>query len=117
MKESVPVEFTLIRFEHLNGARQFIFRSTARDSPTRTLVVSADLELARKCDVSVQSLPLICQQLLQSSESHLMDSGLYSLTEAHMCAATRAVREQNALRKKTSRKTEPVPTPDFSTIS
>ena len=47
------MDFTFVRFQQVNGIRQFAFRSTGNGDAKRTVVVSADLGLARKYDVSV----------------------------------------------------------------
>ena len=87
-------------FEQLKGDRQFAFRGVSSDRSKSTVVVSADLQLARRYDIPVQSLPLICRQLLDAADSSAVAHGFVRLTEEHMCAVNRTAREEASLSKK-----------------
>ena len=102
--------FTLIGFDHKKGARQFAFRQLSPDRAKSTVVVSADLELARRYDIPVQSLPLICTQILEAADASAVAHGFVSVTEEHMWAANQAAREQAAASKKKRTPPDAAPT-------
>jgi hypothetical protein len=98
----MDIQFT--GFRDTAGVRHFAFDLIAADRSRSRLVVSADMSLARKYDITLQELPLLCRRLLD--EPHGQDrQGPVSLTEQHM-AAIRAAVQAGAEKKR--RKAPPV---------
>ena len=56
--------FALTSVANERNARRFTFKLTGVGQPQTTVVVAADLELARKYDIPFQELPLLCLRLL-----------------------------------------------------
>jgi|HubBroStandDraft_6_1064221.scaffolds.fasta_scaffold3038880_1 hypothetical protein len=83
--------FTLTGFKEGNGLRRFVFQGTAADRSRTTVVVGADVSLARKHDIRLQELPLICLRLLESLDTEGLVSPI-TLTEDHMTAIQTAAR-------------------------
>lgn len=77
--------FTLSGFKEGNGFRQFVFQCAASDRTKTTVVVAADVNLARKHEIRLQELPLICLRLLESLDQDRL-AGPVTLTEDHMTA-------------------------------
>jgi len=94
------IQFT--GFRDTAGVRQFAFDLVAEDRSRSTLLVSADMKLARKYDIRLQELPLLCRHLLddpQLNDPQLNDQREpIALTEQHMVAIRDAV--QTATDKK-----------------
>ena len=80
------MEFVLLGFDQSEGIRQFRFECVRADHDRTTIVVTADLTLAREYDIQVQNLPLLCRELLMGSEPGLFANGSVTLTAAHMAA-------------------------------
>lgn len=83
--------FTLAGFAEGGGLRKFVFRCTRADRSHSTVMVRADVSLARKHEIRLQELPLICVRLLESlGEGELV--GPITLTEDHMIGIQKAAR-------------------------
>lgn len=83
--------FTLTGFKEGNGTRRFAFQCVAADRSRTAITVDADVSLARKHDIRLQELPLICLRLLESLEGEVPVSPI-TLTEDHMTAIQTAAR-------------------------
>ena len=56
----------LAGFKDRNGARHFSFECVAADRSRTAVTVGADMELARKHEIRLQELPLLCVQFLEA---------------------------------------------------
>ena len=73
-----------VEFEQITGVRQFMFDCISDEKlPAVRTSVSADLALARKYGISLQALPLLCRQLLESMPADSLTTPV-SLTEECM---------------------------------
>lgn len=87
----------LAGFKDRDGARHFSFECVAADHSRTDVTVGADMALARKHDIRLQELPLLCMQLVEA----LGDGGprgAVTLTEDHM-KAIQAERNSTPTRK------------------
>lgn len=89
--------FTLSGFTEGNGLRRFAFQCVGNDRSRRMIIVRADVSLARKHDIRLQELPLICLRLLESFEDESIAEAI-TLTEDQMIAVQTLAR--NAAEKK-----------------
>ncbi len=89
--------YTLSGFTEGNGQRRFAFLCVGSDRSRRTIIVRADLSLARKHAIRLQELPLICLRLLQSFGDCVLAESI-ALTEDQMIAVQTAT--QTAAEKK-----------------
>ena len=87
------MNYTLATFKERSGIRQFLFNCVAGDRSTTTIIVCADVALARKHDIRLQELPLICLRLLESIEDGNLTPAI-TLTEDHMIAIQTAARDK-----------------------
>jgi hypothetical protein len=85
--------FTLGGFKEKGGVRQFLFKGAASDRSAMTVVVCADVTLARKHEIRLQELPLLCVRLLESIEDTNLAPAI-TLTEDHMIAIQAAARDK-----------------------
>jgi hypothetical protein len=100
--------FTLCGFQDSGGSRLFAFQYVDADKSRTTIVVRADVRLARHYEIRLQELPLICVQLLESLGLEAL-SGPITLTEDHMIGIQAAVRTEAAKRaQKPPRRATPV---------
>lgn len=90
--------FTLTGFTEGNGLRRFTFQCAGGDQSKNSVTVRADVELARKHDIRLQELPLICLRLLESLDRDGLGEAI-TLTEDHMISIQAEAR--NAAEKKT----------------
>ena len=81
--------YTLSGFTEGNGQRRFAFLCVGSDRSRRTIIVRADLTLARKHEIRLQELPLICLRLLQSFGDIVLAESI-ALTEDQMIAVQTA---------------------------
>jgi hypothetical protein len=58
--------FALMGVTNERNSRRFTFELTGRGQPRTTVVVAADLDLARRYEIPIQELPLLCLRLLDS---------------------------------------------------
>lgn len=96
------MSFTLAGFDEGEGSRRFAFERATGNRRT-TVIVRADVSLARKHDIRLQELPLICARLLQSFGSET-PAGPITLTEEHMIAIQAAARAASEKRHKLPRR-------------
>lgn len=87
------MQFVLLGFKQSNSVRQFRFEAIGDDRSRRSVLVSADLVLARGYAIQIQNLPLLCRQLLQRCDEHAIDSGEINLSEVDMASISRQERE------------------------
>lgn len=85
------VQILFSGFQDAAGVRQFAFDRIADDRSRTRLVVTADMTLARKYDIRLQELPLLCRRLLDESGAEHPGQPI-SLTEQHMAAIRATVR-------------------------
>lgn len=86
------MEFVFLGFDQSASARQFRFGRIRASRPHTAAVVVADLSLARKYNIQVQDLPLLCRNLLENSDAGTVAAGVITLTETHMAALSKAAR-------------------------
>lgn len=85
------MEFMLAGFKEGDGVRKYRFDWVAADRSRRAVIVCADVSLARKHEIRVQELPLLCRRLLDTiGETEL--AAAITLTEDHMIAIQAAAR-------------------------
>lgn len=100
------MEVLLIRFHQVNGTRRFMFDCIGADRSKTRVIVSADVSLARKYDIRLQELPLLCRRLLDTmTEGGLTPS--ITFTEDNMVAVQKAARD--AAEKKPHKPPRPSP--------
>lgn len=75
----------LAGFKDRDGGRHFSFERVAADRTRTPIVVDADIALARKHNIRLQELPLLCVQMLESLDD-VADRDAMTLTEDHMRA-------------------------------
>ena len=85
------MEVLLVQFYEANGTRMFVFHCVGADRSRTTVSVSADVTLARKYDIRLQELPLLCRRLLDAIPEEGLQAS-FTLTEAHMVAIQAAAR-------------------------
>lgn len=83
------MQYQFIRFDQTDGVRRFAFDCVADDRSVSHVVVRADVTLARKYDIRLQELPLLCRRLLADLPVHA-DSAAVTFTEADMRAVQTA---------------------------
>src|SRR5687767_700178 len=79
------MDFLLAGFKDTGGVRRYHFDWIAADRSRHAVIVSADLGIARKHQVRIQELPLLCRQLLDTIEEAGLSAPI-ALTEDHMIA-------------------------------
>jgi hypothetical protein len=100
------MDFLLIGFKEGSGVRHFRFECVAPDHSRRTVVVHADTALARKHEIRMQELPLLCLRLLQSiNEGEVADA--VTFTEDHMITIQTAARAAAEKKPKPPRRPSP----------
>jgi hypothetical protein len=60
------MSFILLGFSQEDNVRHFAFQRIAADGTRTGFTVHADLLLARKFNIKLQDLPLMCRQMLDS---------------------------------------------------
>lgn len=103
------MDFLLVGFKEGSGVRHFRFECVGPDRLRRMVVVHADVALARKHDIRMQELPLLCRRLLQSVEEGEVTDAI-TFTEDHMIAiqtAARAIAEKKSKSPKPPRRSSP----------
>jgi hypothetical protein len=85
------MEFMLAGFKEGEGVREFRFDWVAADRSRRTVIVRADITLARKHDIRIQELPLLCRRLLENVQEGALPAAI-TLTEDHMIVIQSAAR-------------------------
>jgi hypothetical protein len=97
MKEA-GTNILLAGFKDRDGARHFSFECVAADRSRTAVVVGADMALARKHEIRLQELPLLCVRLIESLGNGAA-AGAITLTEDHMKAIQTASRDSAAAAK------------------
>ena len=99
--ESSAIQFA--GFRDTAGVREFSFDLIAADHSRTRLIVSADMSLARKYNIRLQELPLLCRRLLDDLREEQVGALPISLTEQHMVtveATAQAGAEKNDRKRK-----------------
>ena len=100
------MDFLLLGFKEGSGVRHFRFEWVGPGRLRRTVVVHADMALARKHEIRMQELPLLCLRLLQGiNEGEVTDA--ITFTEDHMIAIQTAARAASEKKPKTPRRPSP----------
>jgi hypothetical protein len=100
------MDFLLLGFKEGSGVRHFRFECVGPDHLRRTVVVDADMALARKYEIRMQELPLLCLRLLKSiNEGEITDA--ITFTEDHMIGIHTAARANAEKKPKPSRRPSP----------
>jgi hypothetical protein len=99
--------YTLTGFKDGDGLRRFSFQCLDAERAKSIVIVGADVSLARKYEIRLQELPLICLQLLENVDLAESTEAI-TLTEDRMIEIQLAARD--AAGKKT-RKTQRKPSP------
>ena len=85
------MDFLLVGFKEGSDVRHFRFECVGPDRLRRTVVIHADMALARKHEIRMQELPLLCRRLLESiDEGEITDA--VTFTEDHMISIQTAAR-------------------------
>ena len=85
------MEFHLVRIDEVDGVRQFAFDRIHSGASRTEVIVRADVTMARKYDIRLQELPLLCRLFLDGlPESEL--SSPVTLSEHHMMAIRASAR-------------------------
>jgi hypothetical protein len=100
--ENQSMTFTMTGFTDKNGVRRFAFDCHAANRSRMTVFVGADIGLARKHEIRLQELPLICVRLLESLHDEAL-TGPVTLTEDKM------IEIQTAARYEAERKSHKMP--------
>ena len=85
------MEFILVGFNENAGVRQFAFDCIHADRSRQKVTVRADVTLARKYQIRLQELPLLCRRLLESIPEGGLKTAI-TFTEDHMVAIQTAAR-------------------------
>ena len=97
MKET-GMTILLVGFSDRNGARHFSFECVGADRSRTAVSVGADMALARKHEIRLQELPLLCVQLIEGLDGEAT-RGTITLTEDHMTAIQAASRASATIAK------------------
>src|SRR5215831_2248088 len=92
--------FALIGFTDESGLRRFTFELAGSGPPRTTVVVAADMALARKYEIPLQELPLLCVRLLQSWTADADATAVFPETEMIEYANRRKEAKDLAERKR-----------------
>ena len=85
------MEIHFIRFEQSKDFRLFAFDCIGSDRSVTKVTVRADVALARKYDIRLQELPLLCSRLLAAVPEGTMGPAM-TFAEADMVALRTAER-------------------------
>ncbi len=99
------MNYVFTGFRQANAVRQFAFDCVADDRSRTSVTVRADLALARKHQILLQDLPLLCRRLLEAVGENAPPASV-TLTEENMIAV-RAAAVKPLVFKKPPRKTKP----------
>jgi hypothetical protein len=94
--------FTFTGFRQANSVRHFAFDCLAANKIRTQVTVCADLALARKHNIMMQDLPLLCLRLLEKRGDDQSPTSLI-FTEANMEAVETAAASLVAARKQNRR--------------
>jgi hypothetical protein len=99
------MEVVFLGFKQSDSKREFKFESIGADRSRTPVVVVADLSLARRYQIQIQNLPLLCRELLDRSDGEAVAAGTITLNETHMAALNESARV--ASEEKRSRRSRP----------
>lgn len=85
------MEVLLVHFREETGVRRFSFDCVGSDRSRTKVIVSADVALARKYNIQLQELPLLCRRLIENASEGMLEPYI-TLTESHMVAIQSAAR-------------------------
>jgi hypothetical protein len=77
------MEYVLTNFEQQSNIRRFYFRGTNAARERMEFIVGVDLPTARKYNIPVQELPLLCLRYLEARTSDAQPRGV-NFSEAQM---------------------------------
>lgn len=89
------MNFILGGFKQGEGVRRYAFTWVAADGSRGSVIVGADIGLARKHEIRLQELPLLCRQLLETVGEDGFGAPL-TMTENHMIGIQEAARDASA---------------------
>ena len=92
--------FALMGFTNEHNLRRFTFELAGSGPPRTTVVVEADMALARKYEILLQELPLLCVRLLQSWTADADSTAVFSEKEMIEYANRRKEAKDLAERKR-----------------
>ena len=92
--------FALMGFTNEHNLRRFTFELAGSGPPRTTVVVEADMALARKYEIPLQELPLLCVRLLQSWTADADSTAVFSEKEMIEYANRRKEAKDLAERKR-----------------
>ena len=95
--------FALTSVANERNARRFTFKLTGVGQPPTTVVVAADLELARKYETPSQELPLLCLRLLDGWTAGANESIVFAEKEMIEYANSRVKARDLAEQKRRAR--------------
>lgn len=109
---NTKMQFVLVGFSQHMGFRTFAFEGIAADRTRTPYTVKADLALIGTYGIRMQELPLLCRELLERyDEREEQRSITFSEEEMRVHASNcTAARETAMQKKKSSRRSPPVPT-------
>ena len=101
------MNFTLAGFREKDGVRQFSFKCISTGGLSSMVTVRADVNVARKHEIRLQDLPLLCIRFLASMREDQLSASV-TLTEAYMISIeTAAKNEAEKKQQRPSRRPSP----------
>jgi hypothetical protein len=92
--------FALMGVTNEGSLRRFAFELAGSGPPRTTVVVVADMALARKYEIPLQELPLLCVRLLESRTANADSTAVFSEKEMIEYANRRREAKDLAERKR-----------------
>lgn len=92
------MDFIFKGFHDTDAIRQFVFECVKSDRSKQEVVVEADIGLARKYNILIQDLPLLCRGILEANQASGFPS-LLTVSERQMTDIRAAVLQKAAERK------------------
>ena len=105
--DSRVTEFMLTGFSQSVGFRIFTFERVAEDRSRIAFTVKADLAVARRNNIPLQELPLLCREVLfrKVAQDHMIRAFTFSEEDMLLLSTTRATaRASAALKRKPPRR-------------
>lgn len=100
---SAKTRFVLTGFSQALGIRTFAFEGIASDQTRTRFTVSADLALARRYDIRLQELPLLCSDILdRRGEGEENRTLTYTEEDMRIYATSRAAKRDSVEQKRKS---------------
>lgn len=85
------MEYHLEQFYESDSIRHFVFGCVRPDRSTATVIVRADTKVARKYEIRLQELPVLCRRLLDALPEGSFQP-IITLTEEQMIVIQRTAR-------------------------